>query len=135
MPKFHATIAPPGSVNAIDQPQWAQGHSQPFTTMAYAATLSPATQTNNRVVLTGAATIALPATASDGDDIFFWFYASGGSWAVTLPSSAALIIPSSSLLTSPFTVPVGTKTRFAVQFDASRGTSGLWEVVQYINGY
>lgn len=102
----------------------------PFSALAYAATITPAQNTNNRIIATGNFTLALPTGTQDGGVCDCWITAQGGNRTVTL--NAGYVIPSSSTLTSPFVVNSGSKTRFIAQYDATRG---VWEVIQYIPGY
>ena len=103
-----------------------------FTTLTFGSTITPAQYTNNRVLATGNFTIEEPTGTSDGAIVNFWITGDGASPEVTLGDG--IVIPSSSSVTSPFTVPIGTKTRIALQYDAEQN-GGQWELVQYIPGY
>jgi hypothetical protein len=101
-----------------------------FSTIAFGSAITVAQYSCNRILATGNFTIDIPTGTNDGGCAYFWITGTTGSPIVTL--AAGIKIPSSSTLVSPFTVPNGTKTRFVMQYDATRAA---WEVIQYIPGY
>jgi len=133
MKVVHATVPGPTTTGQVGYTQWAEDHtiSNPFTTVAYAATVTLASNTNNRIILTGNIVVSL-GTGSDGALVYLWVTASGSSYTVTI--NAAVRIPTSSTFTSPVTVASGTKSCFVFQYDSTLN-GGQWELHQYIYGY
>ncbi len=103
-------------------------------TLAYAATLTidASAGSNFRCALTGNVTIALPTNPSDGASINLWLTASGANRTVTL--NAGIVIPISSVYTSPITITSGKKARYKLQYDSTLN-GGQWELVSFVNGY
>lgn len=115
----------------------ASGGSTPsmaFTTLTYASTLTidSSSGSNFRCSLTGDVTIALPTNPTDGASINLWLTASGANRNVTL--NAGIVIPTSSVYTSPITITSGKKARYKLQYDSVLN-GGQWELISFVNGY
>ncbi|OYW74633.1 MAG: hypothetical protein B7Z37_16925 [Verrucomicrobia bacterium 12-59-8] len=108
------------------------GGAVPPSALAFAPTLTinAPSERFHRIPLTGDMALAAPTSGADGVRVRLWLVASGGARTVTL--DAAIVIPTTSTLTSPFTVASGTKTKLLLEYDASRSA---WEVASYIAGY
>ena len=106
--------------------------NEPYTTLTYAATVTPFANTNVRITCTGNLTINAPATAgvADGIMVRLWVVASGADRTVSLQNT--IKIPRNSSFTSPQTIVSGDKARIAIQYDATRT---VWELVSFVNGY
>jgi hypothetical protein len=112
--------------------------STPYTTATYLTSYSssstpyvPATNTNNRMVITGTLHISVPANNIDGAMIRLWIVASGANRTVTVNTSTVRI-PATSANTGTSVVNVNTKSRIAFQYDLDRAK---WELVTWIDGY
>ena len=103
----------------------------PYTTATYVTPYTPATNTNIRMVTTGALTVNAPSSGADGDMVRLWITASGADRTVSVNTST-IKIPSSSAFTNPQTITSGSKARLAIQYDADRAK---WELVTFVNGY
>ena len=104
--------------------------TKPYVTTTYSATVTPTTNTNVRIIATGALTINAPTSGVDGDFVRMWISASGVAIALSLQGT--IVIPTSSTFTSPQTIAIGKKARLTIQYDATRTA---WEIVTFVNGY
>lgn len=104
--------------------------TKPYVTTNYAATVTPTTNTNVRIIATGNLTINAPAAGADGDFVRLWITASGANRTLALQNT--LKIPRTSTFTSPQTILSGEKARLTIQYDLTRA---VWEVVTFVNGY
>lgn len=123
-----------GSINIVSQGvlKLIDLNNTPVTA-AYNTTLTVASGTYvlYRCLANFSLTIAPPTTPHDGDQVRFWITASGGvGVAVTL--NAAIVIPTSSTFVNGFTIPVGGKSKFLLEYDATRA---VWELTQFISGF
>lgn len=101
-----------------------------YSTLIYAATLTPITDTNSRITATGNLTINKPAAGADGDLVKLWITASGADRLLSLQNT--IVVPTSSFFGSPQTIANGKKARLTLQYDATRLA---WELVTFVNGY
>lgn len=103
-----------------------------FSSVTYAASVTLAQQSNNRIIMTGDMTVNLQSspTPSDGALVYLWATASGAIRNVSL--NAAIKIPTGSTFSGAQAVASGGKARFVFQYDATRT---VWELIQFINGY
>lgn len=116
------------SVNGIS---YGISPNTPYTTATYVTPYTPTTNTNIRMITTGALTVNAPSSGADGDMVRMWITASGADRTVSVNTST-IKIPSSSAFTNPQTITSGNKARLAIQYDAVRA---VWELVTFVNGY
>lgn len=101
-----------------------------YTSLTYAATVTPTTNTNNRIIATDNLIINAPAAGADGDLVKLWVTASGADRTLSLQNT--IKVPRTSTFTSPQTILSGEKARLTIQYDLTRT---VWEVVTFVNGY
>jgi hypothetical protein len=115
--------------------------SNAYTTVSpTSGVYTPTAKGNYRILTSGSLQIAKPVgTFADGDLIYFWVTASGGSITLTLPTGTAgstnqsgYVVPTTSTIAFPYTIASTYKARLVVQYDATRLN---WELVQFIYGY
>jgi hypothetical protein len=104
--------------------------NEPYTTLTYASTVTPTTNTNVRITCTGNLTVNAPAAAADGAMVRMWVVASDADRTVSLQNT--IKIPRNSSFTSPQTIVSGDKARVTIQYDLTRA---VWELVTFVNGY
>ncbi len=102
--------------------------------VAYAATVTPnagTTDVLNVGSLTGSLALANPSgSPTDWQLLIVNLKASAADRTVTLGSS--YLIPTTSVLTSPFVVTSGTETALGFRWNASQSK---WRVVSWVSGY
>lgn len=103
--------------------------------ITYAATITPVANSSPslyRCILTGAVTVNPPAGGADGNVVILWLTASGGARNISF--AGAIVVPTSSSFTSPYSLTSGKKAKILLQYDATLN-GGQWELTSFVPGF
>ncbi len=115
--------------------KWADPDGLKPQSITYAPTITLAASSASqlyRILATGNLTLAAPTGKIDGAECTVWITASGRARTVALDSS--IVMPTSSSVSFPVTIPGGKKARFVLQYDAVLN-GGQWELAGFTSGF